>query len=295
MPVSVGYIAKETTSNLWRNRMMALAAILTVAVSLSLVGASLLLKQAVTSDIGQWQNNVNLEIFMKASATTSEISSVKALAATTPQIQKCTYLDQQQSHALMSHLLSADPAAVAAVTVQDTPPLFQCTLTNPSEASTVSTVFQDQPGLLSVNYPAKSIRVMQEVTNVIQTILLVIALLLMVSSLVLILNAIRMAIFARRKEVGVMKLVGATNWFIRIPFMLEGLVQGLLGAVVAAGIVILANKGIQYLVKRFGVSALQSAFVSSHQVVMTVVLVLVVGTIVGTIGSAVAVRRYLDV
>ena len=295
MPVSVGYIAKETTSNLWRNRMMALAAILTVAVSLSLVGASLLLKQSVTADIGQWQNNVNLDIFMQGNATAPQIGAVKALTHNTPQIRSCTYLDQQASHNLMKTLLKSDEIAVESVPVNQTPPLFQCTLTNPSDAATVASEFNAQPGMLVAQYPGKSIKVMQEVSNVIQTILLVIALLLMVSSLVLILNAIRMAIFARRKEVGVMKLVGATNWFIRIPFMLEGLFQGLLGALVAAGVVILANKGIQSLVKHFGVTALQSAFVSSHQVVMTVVLVLVVGTIVGTLGSALAVRRYLDV
>ena len=78
---------------------------------------------------------------------------------------------------------------------------------------------------------------MQKVTSVLQIILFAIAIVLLISSLVLILNAIRMAIFARRREVGVMKLVGATNWFIRVPFMLEGLVQGFLGAVVAVFIV----------------------------------------------------------
>ena len=92
---------------------------------------------------------------------------------------------------------------------------------------------------------------LEQVTNVLQIVLLVIAIVLLVSSLVLILNAIRMAIFARRREVGVMKLVGATNWFIRVPFMLEGLVQGLLGAVVAVGIVLLGQFGMHALIRHF--------------------------------------------
>jgi cell division transport system permease protein len=112
---------------------------------------------------------------------------------------------------------------------------------------------------------------------------------------VLILNAIRMAIFARRREVGVMKLVGATNWFIRVPFMLEGLVQGLLGGVVAVVVVLLSNLGVSYLIRHYKVSVLGSAVLPAHDLVMTELLVVLIGVVVGVAGSSVAVRRFLDV
>jgi cell division transport system permease protein len=95
--------------------------------------------------------------------------------------------------------------------------------------------------------------------------------------------------------VGVMKLVGATNWFIRIPFMLEGLVQGLLGALVAAGTVVLVNDGFRYVVKHYDLKALQSAVVASHEIVVTEILIVLVGAVVGALGSALAVHRFLDV
>jgi cell division transport system permease protein len=136
---------------------------------------------------------------------------------------------------------------------------------------------------------------MQQVTNVLQLILLVVAIVLLISSLVLILNAIRMAIFARRREVGVMKLVGATNWFIRVPFMLEGMVQGLLGAVVAVVIVLLSNIGVSYLIHHYKVSVLGSAVLPVHDLVVTELLVVLVGLVVGVVGSSLAVRRFLDV
>jgi cell division transport system permease protein len=294
MAVSVRYVAKETGANLLRNRMMALAAILTVAVSLSLVGTALLLKQAVATQVGQWNNNVSLQVFVDANATAAEAAAVTTSIHQTPQITSCTYLDHQQSYNLMKQVLSTDLQAVDAVTPAETPPVYECTLANPNDAATVAAILSGRPGVYHVDYPGQSIRVMQEVTGVIQKVLLGIALVLMISSLVLILNAIRMAIFARRREVGVMKLVGATNWFIRVPFMLEGLVQGLLGSAVAAGIVFLANLLFRDFVREH-VKALQQAIVPSHELVVTEILILVVGTLVGAAGSAIAVHRFLDV
>ncbi|HEV2360973.1 MAG TPA: permease-like cell division protein FtsX [Acidimicrobiales bacterium] len=294
MPVSVRYVARETGANLLRNRMMALAAILVVAVSLSLVGTSLLLKQAVSNQVGQWQNNVSLAIFVKADASPGETAAIKQMISTTPQIASYTYLDHTQSYALMKKLLD-NPIVSDSVTVDETPPLFQCVLTNPSDAPTVASLFTGVSGVYQVTYPGKAIRVMREVTSILQLVLIAIAVVLLVASLVLILIAIRMAIFARRREVGVMKLVGATNWFIRVPFMLEGLVQGLLGAVVACGIVIAADDGFRYVVNHYKVQALSQAVVASHDVVTTALLILVVGALVGAVGSFLAVHRFLDV
>ena len=92
-----------------------------------------------------------------------------------------------------------------------------------------------------------------------------------------------------------MKLVGATNWFIRIPFMLEGLVQGLVGAIVAAAAVVGIQSLFHYVVSHFQVTVLSNFLVSSHDVIMTELFVVAMGIIVGTAGSAFAVRRYLEV
>jgi cell division transport system permease protein len=294
MAVSLRYLAKETGGNLLRNRMMALAAILTIAVSLSLVGTALLLKQAVATQVGVWNNNVSLEIFVQPKATAAQAASVRALIGQTPQITKHTYLDNEQSYAQMKLIFINDPIIYESVNASQVPPVYQCTLSNPNEAATVAGIFKGSPGVYQVDYPGQSIRVMKEVTTWIQRILLGVSLVLMVSSLVLILNAIRMAIFARRREVGVMKLVGATNWFIRIPFMLEGLVQGLLGSAVAAGIILVANWLFRDLVRQH-VTSLSKAVVSNGQLVGTEIVILVVGTLVGAAGSAIAVHRFLDV
>ena len=92
-----------------------------------------------------------------------------------------------------------------------------------------------------------------------------------------------------------MKLVGATNWFIRIPFMLEGFVQGLLGAFVAVWVVLLANIGVRYLVADYKVTVLSSTVLSTCDLLFTEIVVVLIGIAVGVAGSFVAVRRFLEV
>lgn len=296
MALSIDYFAKETASNLWRNRVMALAAILTVAVSLSLVGTSLLLRQAVNRQIGEFGQNVSLEVFMNPNATSQQIADVASMISQTPQITHHTYLNHEQSYQQAKKVLASSPVAVQSLTVASVPTVFRCQLANPADATALVATFNNGvPGVYRATSPLESIHVLEQVSNVLQIILIVIAIVLLISSLVLILNAIRMAIFARRREVGVMKLVGATNWFIRVPFMLEGLVQGLLGAAVAVVIVLMSNIGVGYLVHHYHVSVLSSSVLPAHDVLMTELAVVAIGVIVGVAGSSVAVRRFLEV
>jgi cell division transport system permease protein len=122
-----------------------------------------------------------------------------------------------------------------------------------------------------------------------------VALILLAAAGVLILNAIRMAIFARRREVAVMKLVGATNWFIRVPYMAEGVIQGLCGGIVAAGVVAAVSFLLRYSVQHYDVTLFQSIVVSGRDLFLTELFVLVVGAVVGAGGSALGVRRFLEV
>jgi cell division transport system permease protein len=103
-----------------------------------------------------------------------------------------------------------------------------------------------------------------------------------------------LAIFARRREVSVMKLVGATNWFIRLPFMFEGVVQGLLGAIVATMVVV----GLHVVLDALGNGQTTNIWyqmrLPTHQVVFTSLEVLIVGVLIGSVGSALGIRRFLD-
>jgi cell division transport system permease protein len=296
MAISFEYVARETAQNLWRNRLMALAAILTVAVSLSLVGAALLFSQGAKRQLGQYASNVSLQIFLNSNASKAQIAAVQQQITAAPQIaQPCAYLDHQQSYNQAKVVLKQEPSAIDVLTPATTPTVFECKAHSPAELASLRATFRGMPGVYDAVYPASSVRAEQSLSSWSQVILIGLAVILLISSLVLILNAIRMAIFSRRREIGVMKLVGATNWFIRVPFMLEGLVQGFLGGAVAVGVVVLFNFGLDYAIRHYHVSLLSAALLSAHDVAMTGILLVIVGIAVGVLGSGVAVRRFLDV
>jgi cell division transport system permease protein len=163
----------------------------------------------------------------------------------------------------------------------------------------VAQQFTGKPGIFGTpSSPTAQIRTMQSVIHILQWVFLSVAVVLLLSASVLILNTIRMAIFARRREVSVMKLVGATNWFIRLPFMVEGLIQGLLGSAVAVIVVLSLYWGIGLNTTK--TVANQSNLIAqmsmgAWEVAATCILVALVGIVVGVAGSALAVRRFLDV
>lgn len=284
MRVYFRYALKETLSNLWRNRMMTIAAVLTVAVSLSLVGAALLLKQSAAQATSSWQQGTRVTIWMQPSASAGEISNVNTQLSNLPIVKNCQYRTQAQDYAEMKKLLP--PSEYQVLKVADIPTKFSCVPTVPSDAFTVQSTFAHQPGILTVTAPEQQIRQMSRAIRILQIVCLALALVLLLSATVLILNTIRMAIFARRREVSVMKLVGATNWFIRIPYITEGFIQGLLGSAVAIGFVTALHIWYPFHnVYELSTSAL----------IGTNIVVLIVGVGIGSVGSAIAIRRFLDV
>jgi cell division transport system permease protein len=294
-PVSLEYVVRETGSNLWRNRLMTIAAVLTVAVSLSLVGAALLLRQGSANATGTLERGTKVTVWMNPEATSQQINAVKTqLAQLNYVVQPCEFWNKQRNFSEARHLLPPD--VIAATTPAQMPTSYWCTPIALSDAAQVVRTFNGTPGVKAVTEPQQAIHNEETAINVIKWVFVIVAIVLIVSAAVLILNTIRMAIFARRREVSVMKLVGATNWFIRVPFMTEGLLQGLLGSLLAAGVVWI----LYALINAWGGGRTSSNVfttiqTSTSQMIVTNVVVIVVGGLIGTIGSAIAIRRFLDV
>jgi len=208
MRVYFRYAVKETLSNLWRNRMMTIAAVLTVAVSLSLVGSALLLKQSAgsgsRSGAGYARDRLD-----GAHGLAGEIANIQTQLHNLPIVKRCQYRTQAQDYVEMKNTLP--PSESNILKPSQIPTKFSCVPTVPSDAFTVQSTFMHQPGVLTVTAPEQQIREMNHVIRILQIVFLALALVLLLSATVLILNTIRMAIFSRRREVSVMKLVGATT------------------------------------------------------------------------------------
>jgi cell division transport system permease protein len=284
MRVYFRYAFKETIGNLWRNRMMTIAAVLTVSVSLALVGGALLLKQSASQVSVQWQQETRVTVWMQPTASASEINGVRTQLADLSIVTSCKYYDQTQDLKQARSLLPQDEWSV--LTVAQVPSSFGCIPKMPNDTFIVESTFANQPGVYKVTGPNQEIHTMNKTIRVLQIVCLALAAVLLLSATVLILNTIRMAIFARRREVSVMKLVGATNWFIRIPYITEGFIQGLLGSVVAIGLVTALHTWYPLPAEyKLDTTALLG----------TNLVVLIVGVVIGSVGSAIAIRRFLDV
>ena len=298
MALKLNYVARETGSNLWRNVSLTIASVLTVAVSLFLFGVAQLVYHGVGNATARWKGGIEFIVFMKSQATQEQLDAVQNSLENSPQVKSVTFVDKKAAYEEFKTLFARSPEMIDVVKEDAMPPSFKIA-PNTDDADVIQQLgkqFEDDPGVREVVFAFEAVRTMKNFSGVLRVVLLVGACVLLGVALLLILNAIRMAMFARRREIEVMKLVGATNWFVRVPFMLEGLIQGLIGALVAAVLVLGLNWAFDgWLTRKQEMNIFQSFAVSGSQVTTTTVVLVLVGCLIGGAGSALAVSRYLDV
>jgi cell division transport system permease protein len=296
----LSYIGRETWANLRRNLTLTIAALLTIAVTLTLVGVWLLAQKAVSNTTERWKGGVEFIVFMKADAAQEQIDAVGRDLRANPQVQadKLRFVDKQAAYEEFKRLYPDTPELVNTLTPDMMPTSYRV-VPKTDDATVIDGIgsqFQKKAGVQDVVYAKQAVEWIYTVSNFLRWVFVAVALALGLGSVILIWNTIRTAMFARRREIEVMKLVGATNWFIRIPFMVEGLIQGLVGAILACLFVWGANSfWTSNVVNKINVVDLQQLQVSSGQLRLTCLILLLVGMFVGTLGSGIAVTRFLDV
>jgi cell division transport system permease protein len=296
VPASSGYLLRETGGNLKRNVVMTVAAIVTMAVSLTAVAAVLLMRQEVNKQSVQWRGGVELAIFMSTNATQAETEAVASQLRSMPEVKSFHYVDQPQAYQEFKTLFAGDPGFVNVVHQTDLPTSFRVVPQRPSQAEVLGNQFKNQPGVTSVAFAQQEINELLSHFRSLRLGAYILAGLVMLGAVALIVNTIQLAIFARRREVAVMKLVGATNWFIRIPFMIEGLIEGLIGALIASAIAFQIRNHMSWLISGNVIGLNQHPLYSSTaEAVWTGLVVLAIGAGVGVLGSAFAIRRFLAV
>jgi cell division transport system permease protein len=294
LALSSRYLLRESASNLRRNFFMTLAAILTMAVSLTAGGAVLIVRQAIHQASVQSQGGVELAIFMDPQATPQQIKAIQSELDTTPGVQKFTYLDKPAAYNEFKTLFAGNNDIIGVLSVAQMPTSFRVVPTNDQDIDRLGNIFSDQPGVLKVSYPAEAIQSLLTQARELSTAGIVLLIVVSLGGVALIVNTIQLAIFARRREVAVMKLVGATNWFIRIPFMLEGAIHGIVGAILSGVVVYLVRNPIAHILSYETIFGTHLT-ISPGQALADGAILLAGGAVVGILGSAFAVARYLSV
>ncbi|HWE54969.1 MAG TPA: permease-like cell division protein FtsX [Acidimicrobiales bacterium] len=294
MALSGGYVLRESAGNLRRNLFMTLAAILTMAVSLTAFGAVLVVRQGIHQASIQSEGGVEVAIFLSPTVSANQVTSIKSELTQDPGVKTSRYVDKADAWKEFQTIFQGNADIQNALTQNDMPPSFRLVPTRDQDIEALGNEYKSQPGVLRVSYPALAVKNLLNQARELRIGGYVLSAIVLVGAIALIVNTIQLAIFARRREVAVMKLVGATNWFIRLPFMLEGALQGLVGAIIGSVVIYFVRNSIAHLLQ-YETFLGTKLTISSHSAILDGILLLVFGLALGVAGSAFAIRRYLAV
>src|ERR687888_1465896 len=280
----------EAIRSIGANISTTVAATMTVLIGMFLLGLFI----ALFSWVNSWTNHVRKDVIVKAflaqDATEQQINTIRAQLESYPETKSVRFISKAEALEIMKKKY---PELTKNLVNNPLPPAFEVTPKNADQVSAIAAKLDPPPpGLDKVDYAQKKTKRILAVTNVIKYIFLLGSLILLVASTILIANTIRLSIFSRRREIEVMKLVGASNWFVRGPFMLEGLICGLLGAFAAVVLLILA--------KEVALPAIlghidDSKDVSALAFELNALIILGTGLVLGAAGSGLTLRRFLRV
>ena len=287
------YFFRETATALRRNALVTFAAISTVFISLFLVGLSLLARQQVQLLTGEWGGKIEVSVFLRDDASPDEIDSLGREINALPEVQEVFFEDREEAFANFSRIFRDNRALVENVSPDAMPQSYKIKLHDPNDVPVISARLAGNPAIDEIRDEKRIVDKLLAVTSVLRTGMLAVALIMLVSAAGLIANTVRMAVFARRKEIAIMKLVGATNWFIRVPFLIEGMVEGLIGGTIAiAGIFAMKFLFIDPL---RGQIQFVTTWVDTPEILVIVPILILAGVLTAAVASLIAMRRFLEV
>lgn len=280
------YLMEQAMTNLRRNILVVFAAVVAVLVMLTLVFGTIVLRWAIDQDIGRWDDNVRVIAFLSDDLSLEDIDAMQREIQSWDEVEGVVYFSKAEALVEFRELFSDQQALID--TVEEDPSVLPASLRiQPTEAAQYSAITDRLvviPGVREVSAADEAIDALVARSARLQTFAFWIVVVLGAAAVVLIANTIRIAIFARRDEIGIMKLVGAGNWFVRIPFFLEGIIEGLVGALLAVGLVWAVKGSIAEL---FSTAADPGSLVVPFDfMIRQALLVLGFGAATGLLGSA---------
>lgn len=290
MALKVGYFVREATTNLRRNKLMTVAAILTAGVSLLLLGGVLTLGDFVSSITREIESRVEVSVFLSDNITDAQQRDVEGTLEGLDVVKRVSYVSKDEAFKEFKELYRDQPALWENIDADVLPASFRVELADPERVDVVRSKLDRNPAVEEIADQRETVQRLVRFTDLLRTFSVVMIIVLLGAAVLLISNTTQLAIYARRREIEIQKLVGATNWFVRLPFMLEGITAGVAGAIIA---LFLLAVGKSIARSQFPVWIPTTAL---HGVAVGQTLWLVVlGVVVGALGSALAVRRFLEV
>ena len=287
------YVLGEALRNMGRNSLVVLGAVLAVFISLFLVFGTLIFGEIASSNAAQWSEDVRVEAFL--SDDLRNIDRLQAEVADWAGVKEVTFVSKPEAVDYAEELFSDNPSFLELI--REDPSFIPASLRiSPADLQDydgIATQLEATPGVLLVISAGDAVNQLISLRDGLQVFSWALAIALGVAAVALIANTIHMAVYARREEIEIMKLVGASNWYVRVPFLFEGMLEGLIGGLIAVAVGLGAY--------RLGFDQIQG---SSHLIDLTVsadfllqraLMIVLFGVAVGAVGSAISltVHRYI--
>jgi cell division transport system permease protein len=297
------FVLQEVWTGLRRNLTMTIALIVVVAISLALLGTGLLFVKQVDNTRTYWQGKVQLSIYLctatsvspqchnNGPATQAEKDQIARDLRALPQVEHVYYESQAQAYLHFKQDFSRDPSFTNLVSKSEIPDSFQVKLRNTqADFAVVAGTVQGRPGVDQIVNDSSILAKFYKLLDGARNAVVIIAIVLVIAAVLLVANTIRLSAFNRRRETSIMRLVGASNFYVQLPFLVEGIIAGMFGWLISAGLLI--------AVKTLGLDTLQQYFPYNVQLglsdlVEVILLAMVMGVVLCGATSFLTLRRYL--
>lgn len=290
------YFTKQAISNILSNRVVHAIGLGTMVVSLLIFGTFLLLFVNLNSWIQGWGHSISMSVYIMDDISEAQRTRISTFVGDLPEAEITRFISKETALKDLRGILGAQAGVLDGLSVNPLPASFEVAFTDVEGQRTdlkgIKHAFENMDGVEEVQFSEEWLHRFEGLMNIIRLVGFVIGGLLCLGILFIVTNTIKLTIYSRREEIEILKLVGATDWFVKFPFLLEGIVQGILSAVIALltlylGYFILSTKKIHFL----GLAGLDFTFIP-YEYSLSIVLISV---LLGLLGCFIAVGRFFDV
>jgi len=289
---SFTYLLREGFRNIWTNRLMSFASIGVLICCLLLMGSAALVSVNIT-EVMDWLGDKNvIKVFLNDGLTQEQTEQMEYIIRDVGNIETIEFVDRKQAYESIVSRMTDQPELILAIddTGDFLPDAYSITLIDNGKYSETVTILQSLDNVYAVSDKSDLANKLESINQVVSVVSVWIVGLLFVISLFIITNTIKLTMYVRRLEISIMKSVGATDWFIRLPFLVEGIIIGLVSGLVAFGLVTYI-----YLTATSAVSTVLSVGLIAYSTLWGWCLLIFpgIGIIVGAFGSLISIRKYL--
>ena len=286
-----GLVLAETANGLRRNPAMTFAVVVTVTISLALLGAGMLMRAQVAAMKDYWYDKVEVSVFLTRDVTPGQRDAIRDQVDAIPVVNEVFYESSAEAYVRFTRQFRDNPELSRNISAGALPQSYRVKLSDPTRFADVARALDETPGVGQVVDQRRLLSKFFTLLNGLQTAALVFAMVQVAAAGVLIANTIRLAVASRRREISIMRLVGAASIDIRLPFLFQAAMSGLAGTGLAVGILAVIKR--YFIDGRLREAYPLTAFVGWPEVWQAAALLLVLGTSLPVLAAAASMRRHL--